>query len=119
MQKETNQKPEEITSLQAIRVARQVRAIKQAVLHNVDHGITDIPAHGIVHVPGKNYRLLRGTLDRLNKKLEEYEVRVDAYKMNIRGKLVDRVVVTHLDNKLVEPTPAYQSALQSRYLSAA
>lgn len=100
------------------RVAKQERAIRRAVLHNVEHGITDIPAHGILHLPGKNYKLLQGTLDLLNEKLQDYEVRVDAYKLKIRNKYVDRIAVTHLDKKLVEPSPAYQTALQSRYLSA-
>lgn len=115
----TNNTETSLNFIQIARVARQERAIRRAVLHSVEHGVTDIPAHGIIHLPFKNYQLFKGTLSRLNKKLEAYDVRVDAYKMNIRGKLKDRVVVTHLDNKAVRPTPAYQTALQSRMLSAA
>lgn len=118
MQKETIKTNSLTSPLQALRIARQVRAIKRSVLHNVEHGTMDVPAHGILHIPGKTYKLHNGSVDSLNKQLAEYDVRVDAYKMKVRNKLIDRVVVTHVDNKLVEPSPAYQSALQSRHFAA-
>lgn len=102
----------------AIRVNRQTRAIKRAVLHNVEEGVTDMPAHGIIHLPFKKYSLHKGTLEKLNEILEDYEVRVDAYQLKIRETYVDRIAVTHLDKAIVEPSPAYQSALQTRFFSA-
>lgn len=119
MVSKTNTTETSLNFIQIARIARQERAIRRAVLHSVENGVTDIPAHGIIHLPFKNYRLFKGTLTRLNKKLEAYDVCVDAYKMNVRGTLKDRIVVTHLDNKAVQPTPAYQTALQSRMMSAA
>jgi len=108
MQKQTDPN----SPLKALKSARQVRAIKRAVLHNVEHGVTDMPARGLASP--FTLSLHKETVDRLNKKLEDYDVQVDSYKLNIRGKLVDRIAVTRLDNTLVEPSPAYQTALQTR-----
>jgi hypothetical protein len=116
MQKETVQKTDNTSPLEALKIARQVRAIKRAVLHNVEHGVTDMPARGLASP--FTLSLHKETVDRLNKKLEDYDVKVDAYKLNVRGKLVDRIAVTRLDNALVEPSPAYQTALQTRLTAA-
>lgn len=112
MQKETAQKTESTSALEALKIARQVRAIKRAVLHNVEHGVTDMPARGLASP--FTMSLHKETVDRLNKRLQDYDVAIDSYKINVRGKLVDRIAVTRLDNALVEPSPAYQTALQSR-----
>ena len=108
MQKQTDSN----SVLKALKIARQVRAIKRAVLHNVEHGVTDMPARGLASP--FTLSLHKETVDRLNKKLEDYDVRVDSYKLNVRGKQVDRIAVTRLDNAMVEPSPAYQTALQAR-----
>lgn len=113
MQKQTDTN----SPLEALKIARQVRAIKRAVLHNVEHGVTDMPARGLASP--FTMSLHKETVDRLNKKLEDYDVQVDSYKLNIRGKLVDRIAVTRLDNARVEPSPAYQTALQTRLTAAA
>ncbi len=112
MQKQTEQNSDSASPLAALKIARQVRAIKRAVLHNVEHGVTDMPARGLASP--FTMSLHKETVARLNQKLEDYDVKVDAYKLNIRGKLVDRIAVTRLDNALVEPSPAYQTALQNR-----
>lgn len=118
MQKQTAQNSDSTSPLKALQIARQVSVIKRAVLHNVEHGIVDMPAKGLL--PSLfTASLHKESVDRLNKKLEDYDVRVDAYKINVRGKDVDRIAVTHLDNKLVRPSPAYQTALQTRHLTHA
>jgi hypothetical protein len=110
MQKQTDKSSESI--LEALKIARQVRAIKRAVLHNVEHGVTDMPARGLASP--FSLSLHKETVDRLNKKLDNYDVQIDSYQLNVRGKLVDRIAVTRLDKALVEPSPAYQTALQAR-----
>lgn len=117
MSKQTYKNSEPISPLKALQIARQVRLIKRAVLHNVEYGVTDMPAKGLASP--FTMSLYKETVDRLNKKLEDYDVRVDSYKLNVRGKLVDRIAVTHLDNARVEPSPAYQTALHARHLEGA
>lgn len=112
MQKQTEHSESSISVLGALKIARQVRAIKRAVLHNVDHGVTDMPAKGLASP--FTLSLHKETINRLNKKLQDYDVKVDSYKLNIRGKEIDRIAVIKLDHSIVEPSPAYQTALQSR-----
>lgn len=109
MQKQTDTNT---SVIDALKIARQVRAIKRAVLHNVEHGVTDMPAKGLVSP--FTLSLHKETVSRLNNKLKDYDVQVDAYKLNVRGKEIDRIAVIKLDDSLVEPSPAYQTALQSR-----
>lgn len=110
MQKQTN----DISPLEALKIARQVRAIKRAVLHNVEYGINDMPAKGLVN-PFAKPELHPKALPELNKALEAYDVKVDAYKMRVKkDTYIDRIMVTHLDNNPVKPSPAYQAALQTR-----
>lgn len=117
MRTQKDQNSDTNSPLKALKIARQVRAIKRAVLHSVEHGVTDMPARGLASPFALS--LHKETVDRLNKKLEDYDVKVDSYKLNIRGKLVDRIAVTRLDNALVEPSPAYQTALQTRLTTSA
>lgn len=116
MQKQTKDSETSVSTIDALKIARQVRAIKRTVLHNVDHGITDMPAKGLLSPFGLS--LHRETVNRLNNKLKDYDVQVDTYKLNIRGKEIDRIAVVKLDDSLVEPSPAYQTALQSRLTTA-
>ncbi len=115
MQKQTEQSESSVSAIDALKIARQVRAIKRAVLHNVEHGVTDMPAKGLASP--FTLSLHKETVKRLNEKLEGYDVQVDAYKLNIRGKEVDRIAVVKLDDSLVEPSPAYQTALQTRLMA--
>ncbi len=101
------------------RVNKQVRAIKRAVLHNVELGMTDMPARGLMSLPFGKHEIRRGTIEQLNEKLAAYDVRVDGYRMKIRDTYVDRIAVTHLDKGVVEPSPAYQSALRMRFTYSA
>ena len=117
MQKQTDHSETSINAIAALKIARQVRAIKRAVLHNVDHGVTDMPAKGLLSP--FSLSLHKETVNRLNSKLKDYDVQVDTYKLNIRGKEIDRIAVVKLDNSLVEPSPAYQTALQSRFTTMA
>lgn len=110
MQKQTDTKNTSV--IDALKIARQVRAIKRAVLHNVEHGVTDMPAKGLASP--FSLSLHAETVKRLNTKLKDYDVQVDAYTMNVRGKEIDRIAVVKLDNSIVEPSPAYQTALQTR-----
>lgn len=114
MQKQTD--TDNTSVIDALKIARQVRAIKRAVLHNVEHGVTDMPAKGLASP--FTLSLHKATVSRLNKKLSDYDVQIDAYKLNVRGKEIDRIAVIKLDDSPVEPSPAYQTALQARLTAA-
>jgi hypothetical protein len=98
-----------------LRVNLQVKTLRAAVIQNAPEGITDLPAHGFVHLPFKNYRLFDGTIEKLNSQLAEQDIKVDTYQIKTKDRLIDRIAVTHLDGSAIEPSPAYQSALQARF----
>lgn len=113
MQKQTE--TNDVSVIDALKIARQVRAIKRTILHNVEHGVTDMPAKGLASP--FTLSLHKETVSRLNKKLKDYDVQVDSYKLNVRGKEIDRIAVVKLDDTPVEPSPAYQTALQARLMA--